>query len=698
MLGCIIHCYGKKRYRQFCRYIVEWITRSEKTANNINTGKPKSMKLGCCYYPEHWPEEDWDENAVHMREMGLSLVRIGEFSWSRIEPATGNYDWEWLDRAIASLAKAGLKIILGTPTATPPKWLVDSMPDMIAIDSDGKPRKFGSRRHYCFSHLPYRAECIRITKALAERYGSHTAITAWQTDNEYGCHNTVLSYSKAAAQAFRLWLADKYDDIDALNKTWGNVFWSMEYQDFDAIDPPNLTVTEVNPAHVLDYRRFASDEVVSFNALQTEIIRGLSPDRDIIHNFMGFYTDFDHHKLGQDLDIASWDSYPLGFLEMYPFSEEDRNTYAQQGHPDIAAFHHDLYRGCSKKRWAVMEQQPGPVNWAHYNPAPLDGMVRLWSLEAMAHDAEFCSYFRWRQVPFAQEQMHAGLLRPDGAEAQGAREVRQTYSDIKVIMETQSQNHEPSIAIIFSYEAQWLFETQPQGKDFSYIKLVFEHYTALRSLGLNVDIVSKNSDLNDYAMIIIPSMPIIDKNFLQRIEALDIPILFGPRSGSKTENFSIPDNLAPGPLQKLINIKVSHVQSLRDGSHHFGTMRNGDDFRIDHWIESIEGDAEIIEQCDNGNAILCRNNNIYYLTAWPYPLLLKNILKDLLSDTRCKTIELPDGIRLRRQNGLVYIFNYGHKKINIPRITDTWEDNEYIIGEDIIESAGVSIFREILEK
>jgi len=245
------------------------------------------MKLGCCYYPEHWPEDMWAHDAAHMAELGLSLVRIGEFAWSRIEPVPGHYDWTWLDRAVETLADAGLQIIMGTPTATPPKWLVDQMPDMVAIDLDGKPRKFGSRRHYCFSHQGYQIECRRIVTAMAERYGKHPAITAWQTDNEYGCHDTVLSISASAASGFRQWLAQRYGTVEALNTAWGNVFWSMEYRDFAEIDPPYLTVTQPHPAHVQDYRRFASDEVVRFNALQVEIIREAAPGRDILHNFMG---------------------------------------------------------------------------------------------------------------------------------------------------------------------------------------------------------------------------------------------------------------------------------------------------------------------------------------------------------------------------------------------------------------------------
>ena len=176
------------------------------------------MRLGCCYYPEHWPEDMWAGDARRMIEMGLTRVRIGEFAWSRIEPDPRRFDWGWLDRAVDVLGKAGLGIIMGTPTATPPKWLHDAMPDMVAIDADGRPRGFGSRRHYCFSHAGYGAESARITAAMVERYGNHPAIVAWQTDNEFGCHDSVLSHSQAAASAFRTWLGARYGDVSALNR------------------------------------------------------------------------------------------------------------------------------------------------------------------------------------------------------------------------------------------------------------------------------------------------------------------------------------------------------------------------------------------------------------------------------------------------------------------------------------------------
>ena len=299
-----------------------------------------------------------------MAEAGLSWVRIGEFAWSNGAIFPGDLQFEWLDEVIEILGTHGLSVVLGTPTATPPKWVLEKHPDMLALDKEGRPRKFGSRRHYCFSHQGYREECVRIVTLMAERYGANPYVGAWQTDNEYACHDTTHSYSDSARTAFKGWLRAQYagggndGDINALNEAWGNVFWSMEYENFDQIDLPNLTVTQPNPSHVLDFRRFSSDQVISFNRLQTDIIKSYS-DAPIAHNFMGKTTEFDHFKVGENLDIASWDSYPLGFLEDRVIaSSEFKQAYARQGDPDFQAFHHDLYRSVGNGRWWVMEQQP----------------------------------------------------------------------------------------------------------------------------------------------------------------------------------------------------------------------------------------------------------------------------------------------------------------------------------------------------
>lgn len=643
-----------------------------------------SPSLGVCYYPEHWPAEKWPEDFTAMQDLGIRFVRVGEFAWSRLEPEPGQHEFGWLRRVLDLAAERNLSVVLGTPTATPPKWLVDRMPDMLAVDAEGRPKRFGSRRHYCFSHAGYRAEAIRIVTSLAEEFGRHPAIAAWQTDNEYGCHDTILSYSEAARAAFRQWLKEKYSTIDQLNKRWGNVFWSMEYRSFEEIDLPNLTVTEANPAHRLDFRRFSSDQVRSFNRLQVDIIRHLSPGRTILHNFMGGFLDFDHFNLAADLDAASWDSYPLGFLTLLNVPDDHKLKYLRAGDPDFVAFHHDLYRGCGRGRWWVMEQQPGPVNWAAYNPSPNPGMVRFWTHEAIAHGAEVVSYFRWRQAPFAQEQMHAGLNLPDGQPDIGREEVRQVLAELAGL--PQGESRQGDVALVYDYEAAWALEIQPQGDAFRYFDIVWLFYRSLRRLGFNIDVVSQTAKLDGYRLVVIPTLPILQPGFVEALKAFAGPTLVGPRTGSKTADFQIPANLPPGPLQELLPLRVVRVESLVPFMPVDLSWRDRD-FHCQFWLEHVQGEAEPWIRLPDGRGIAFTYSAITYLAAVPDQKLLDAIVEDIASRIGLRTNPLPEGVRARHRGGLRYFFNYNPGAVSLPVAADT----KFVVGARDLQVAGVAI-------
>ncbi|HEX2560269.1 beta-galactosidase [Phenylobacterium sp.] len=646
------------------------------------------MKLGVCYYPEHWPEAAWPEDAARMVELGISWVRIAEFAWSRIEPEPGRFDWDWMDRAVDTLAAAGLRIVMCTPTATPPKWLVDRHPDMLAVDAEGRPRGFGSRRHYCFSSEAYRAECARITEAVARRYGRHPAVQAWQTDNEFGCHDTTISYSAGAAQRFRAWLGRKYQSPEALNRAWGAVFWSQEYGAFDEVEPPNLTVTEANPSHRLDYNRFASEEVASFNRLQVDIIRRFAPGRDVTHNFMGFYTEFDHFAVGRDLDLASWDSYPLGFLEQFWFSEAEKQRYLRQGHPDIAAFHHDLYRGVGEGRWWVMEQQPGPVNWARYNPAPLPGMVRAWTWEAFAHGAEVVSYFRWRQAPFAQEQMHAGLNRPDRVLDQGGVEAAQVAQELGRLGDL-GPCRRASVALVFSYEADWQFGIQPHAQGFRWLRLAFEVYSALRRQGVDIDIVPPDADFAGYSLVVAPSLPTLSEEVVAALSASGAMVLLGPRSGSRTPEGHIPANLAPGPLQAKMPFKVTRIESLRPGAGPAVVL--GEERLAGRlWQERIETALQPLARFDDGAPAWLAHQGWHYLATWPEADLLDRVVSRVLADAGLTVAPLEEGVRTRSRDGVRFAVNYAPE----PRRTPAPRGARFLLGGPELGAAGVAAWVE----
>ncbi|WP_299816156.1 beta-galactosidase [uncultured Roseibium sp.] len=615
--------------------------------------------LGTCYYPEHWPEEIWEADARRMAETGLTWVRIGEFAWSRLEPSEGKTDFDWLDRAIETLGQAGLKVVLGTPTATPPRWVVEKHPDMIAIDAEGKPRGFGSRRHYCFSHEGFQRESDRIVGQIAGRYGRNPYVAAWQTDNEYGCHDTVLSYSDAALKAFRLWLEARYGSVEALNRAWGNIFWSMEYASFDEIGLPNLTVTEPNPSHTLAFRRFFSDQVVSFNRRQVEIIRTFS-DAPISHNYMGRFTDFDHFKVGDDLEIATWDSYPLGFLEDRVGADDaHQRAFARQGDPDFQAFHHDLYRAVGKGRWWVMEQQPGPVNWAPHNPAPLPGMMRLWAWEAYAHGAEAVSYFRWRQAPFAQEQMHAGMLRPDNADAPALLEARQVADELRQAPDVSAPRAQ--VALVFDYDADFAWTTQPHGAGLSYFQLVFDTYRALRKLGLSVDILrGETRDFSGYKIVAAPGLIYMPQDLKKILAEADAEVVLGPRTAARNADMVIPVPLPPD--MPGLDVTVSRVETMRPDMPM--PLKGGGCFS--GYREELEGAAESVFELEDGQPAVMRTDHLTYVGGWLDEVALKRLYSELCREVGIETLDLEGGVRCRDTDGIRIWTNYGAEPADTP--------------------------------
>jgi beta-galactosidase len=460
----------------------------------------------------------------------------------------------------------------------------------------------------------------------------------------------------------------------------------MEYRSFDEIDPPVETVTEANPAHQQDWARFSSDQVIAFDKVQTDILRTFSPDRDVLHNYMGMFTAFDHFKLGKQLDVAAWDSYPLGFLEWAWWDNATKERFMRQGHPDFTAFHHDLYRGVGKGRWQVIEQQPGPVNWGAWNPAPLDGMVRTWTWEAFAHGAETVSYFRWRQAPFAQEQMHAGLMRPDNVEAQGAKEARVVATEIAAVVD--AITCQAPIALLFDYEAIWATQIQPQGRDYRPLEIILAFYSAARRLGLDVDVIDPKSDLAGYKIILCPAQIFFDDALADRILAAKAVCLLGPRSGSKTEDFQIPADLAPGYARKLIDLKVSRVESLRTGH-----VEMAGPFKVTRWLEHIDTNIDPRAVTKGGQGVWYQNAACDYIACWPDPDLLGQILAERCDALGIATLNLPEGLRLRRRGDVVFAVNYENQAVDLGDYINDAATLDYVIGRQILNAADVAAWK-----
>jgi len=351
------------------------------------------------------------------------------------------------------------------------------------------------------------------------------------------------------------------------------------------------------------------------------------------------------------LEIASWDSYPLGFLEDRSDQPDDfRHKFQRQGDPDFQAFHHDLYRSVGKGRWGIMEQQPGPVNWAPYNPVPLQDMVRLWSWEAVAHGAEFVNYFRWRQAPFAQEQMHSGLKRADNQPTTAYDEVKTTAQELFEV----PAKSKAKIAIIFDYESAWAWHIQPQGRDFDYFRLSYEFYVGLRRLGQNIDIVPPHiSDLSDYDYVIIPGLFTLNQTLIKTIRTYGGKVLLGPRADSKTENFQLRTN----PVSALgLDISTLAIESLRPTERI--EFKNGGQFKI--WREILDSQYEHPVETYDGYPAIIRAGNIDYLCGWPDEESLITLYKNWLD---LDDAALPDGLRRRDFGDYTLFTNYSAKPV-----------------------------------
>ncbi len=604
-----------------------------------------------------------------MKDLGLTWVRIGEFAWSRLEPEEGRYELDWLERSIDLLGEAGLKVVLGTPTPTPPKWLIDKYDDVLQTDEQGRVRKFGSRRHYCFNSTSYRQETERIVTLLAERYGSHDAVQAWQTDNEYGCHDTIRCYCPNCEKAFRVWLEEKYSTIDALNEAWWNVFWSMEYHSFEEVDLPNLTVTEANPSHSLDFYRFSSDSVVDYDKLQCGIIRQHS-DKPITHNAMIYFSALNYHKLAKNLDILTWDNYPLGTLETSFLPDEVKTHYMRTAHPDLTSLMHDLYYGAKRKPFWVMEQQPGPVNWAPSNPLPLPGAVRLWSHQAFAHGADVVAYFRWRAARGAQELMHAGMNLHDGSADRASGEAKEVAAEL-----TDSESVDASVALLFDVEHLWATHLQPHAQGWNHWALLLSYYTTLRGLGLEVSVLHPSEDLSGYKVVFAPALHLVDEALAEHLTdyvKTGGHLVLGPRSGAKTLT-NIAQESAPGPLSELAGVRIDYVDGLRPGAQEEVEF-SGERYSYHTWADVLTPtSAEVIASYKTNAyadaAAVTRQKvgegQCTVLGMWGSDALHRALFEEMLASADLSLTKLPEGVRLTQRGKRSYLMNFNPHEVTL---------------------------------
>lgn len=515
------------------------------------------MRIGADYYPEHWEKQRWKTDAEMMVQANIKVIRLAEFAWSLFEPEDGRYEFDWLDEAMDFFGGYGIKIVLCTPSATPPKWMVDKHPDIYQDDIHGNPKEFGTRKHYCFNSSYYREKTRVLVEKIAKRYANHPALEAWQIDNELGWAKTTRCYCEKCKEKFQLNLKEKYKTIENLNKSYGTVFWSQIYNSFEEVIIPRAgacydtchNTQGQNPALLLDYYRFSSNSIIEFSEESIEAIKKYS-DKPITTNMLDASvnsgTGIDYFKLSEIMDFVSWDNY----IE-FQWGIAKNETVSKD---------HALLRSYKKKPFWVMEQQSGPCGWSKMGPAPTPGKLRLWTYSAVANGADTVVYFRWRACPFGTEEYWHGILGHDG-------KPNRRYEEIKNVgreMEKLSLSYGPlqpkaRVAIMKSFDSEWSHSIHQHVEGFDYDKLLEAYYKPFYEMGIPVDFVYPEEELSGYSLVFAPALLMIDEKAKKNIEGYvksGGKLLLTFRSGIKDMNNNMLMETVPGVFAELTGIEI----------------------------------------------------------------------------------------------------------------------------------------------
>jgi beta-galactosidase len=516
------------------------------------------FRYGVDYYPEQWPEERWAEDARLMQAAQINVVRLAEFAWAKLEPSDGQFDFAWLDRAVDLLAQHGIQTVLGTPTASPPAWLMATYPDTYLVNDAGVAATYGARREYCPTNTTYRRYSVQIVEAMAQHFHDNPHVIGWQIDNEFGDR----CYCPACHSAFQRWLRSKYSTLDQLNARWGTIFWSHTYTDWSQIPLPLKTAHTWNPGLALDYYRFMSETYREYQQLQIDVIRLHCPQHFITHNLMGFsYPNLNYFDLAAPLDFVSWDNYPRGFWNRQP-----------EVRPSGPALGHDTMRSLKHRSFWVMEAQSGHAGWEYLGLTPRPGEIRLWAYQGIAHGADGLVFFRWRSARYGTEQYWQGILDHDGSPRRRYAEIKQMGEELKRIgHQLVGASTRAQVAMLTSYDTRFAFQIQPNHPDFSYPEHFARYYNALHRRNLAVELVSPDDDLSSYQLLLVPALYLVNETLVSKFRAFAEKggtIVFTARAGVKDDFNAVVDKPLPGLLTDLCGIEVEEYDALADTMIH----------------------------------------------------------------------------------------------------------------------------------
>ncbi|MEV4518428.1 beta-galactosidase [Dactylosporangium sp. NPDC049525] len=536
--------------------------------------------FGGDYNPEQWDRQVWDEDVALMRRAGVNLVTLGVFAWASLEPEPGRFTFEWLDEAMDLLHSNGISVDLATPTAAPPVWLSHGHPEVLPVMADGETFGFGNRLHFDPVSPRYRQHAAQITGALAQRYSQHPALAMWHISNEYG----PTAYTPQSAIAFRDWLRRRYRDLSALNDAWYTRFWGQRYTAWEQIDPPAVPRTWSNPARRLDFKRFVSDALLECFVLERDIVRSYRDDIPVVTNFMRFYPHADYWKWAQSEDAVA--------LDIYPDPGDDDAHVA-------AALNFDLMRSLRGESWLLMEQATSAVSQWRVNNVKRPGRMRLGSFQAIAHGADSVLFFQWRAGRGGHERFHSAMLPHSGTGSRTWAEVVALGNELPLLDAAVGASCTADVALLFDWDAWWGLELTyglPRN-DFDYTRLATEHYRPLLQAQYAVDLVSFDSSLTPYRVVVVPNAYLVSDRCaaaLTRFVEAGGTLVCSYFSGVVDPANQVRQPAYPGAFRRLIGAYIDEYWPARGDETFEVRFADGTVAASDWWQESIHPETATV--------------------------------------------------------------------------------------------------------
>ena len=654
--------------------------------------KWEKLSLGTCYYPEHWDKSLWRDDLRRMKENGIFTVRIAEFAWNKIEPAEGEFTYEFFDEFLDVAEEEQMKVIFGTPTATPPVWLTEKYPEVLNCRLDGTPFYHGMRRHYNYNSPIYQELSARIVKKVAKHYGKRPCIVGWQIDNELNCEVDEF-YSESDTLAFREFLKKKYKTLDALNEAWGTIVWNQTYTNWKEIYVPRTTVHDsTNPHQVLDYYRFISDSTLRFCKMQSDIIRKYKkPEEFITTN--GIFGNVDNHKMEDEcLDVLTYDSYPnfaYCLIEDPKHSDDLNDRKWSKNLTEVRSI-------CP--HFGIMEQQAGPGGWNFriHQASPKPGQLRLWTMQSVAHGADFVSFFRWRTCSFGTEIYWHGLNDYSNRPNRRLEELSLVKADFEAIKDIAGHPYEATVGILCDYDNEWDGQKDVWHgplRNFS----TDGWFRSLQKKHIPFDFVdfreeTNLKDLEKYELLVYPHAAILTKEraeILTQYVANGGKLVMGCRTGYKDIYGRCPMQPMPGEAAELCGVTVEDFTFLAPGEPMEYVNWNKKRIPAPVFNDVLEpafgGKAEGFFEgnyYDGKPALVTKNTGkglaIYFGGCFAEETA-DAFLEALSIQTPAPWLVLPEGCELAKRGDQYFVLNYKAQSCEITlkkKVTDRLTGNE----------------------